>query len=75
MEVKDEISVVGSHRLLEYDAPDAFPILDVATLNEDAARVTLVGYLDVESERSSRLAHTLVVDLSQDFVAEIEMIA
>src|SRR5262249_42262628 len=55
--------------------PDALPVPDDATLGQQPLRVTLVGDFDVERERPLRLALALVVDLGQDLVAEIEVLA
>src|SRR4029453_1253077 len=72
-EMNDEIAVVRHDRPVEGNGSDAAPIPEGAPLAERrAARLSVIGNVDVECERAFRSDVAAVVDLRHDLVAEVQ---
>ncbi len=51
------------------------PVGDIAALHEFAVRRAVVRHFDVKRQRAARRAVAAIVNLPEDFVAEVEIVA
>src|SRR4051812_48566507 len=75
-EMDDEVAIVRGDGRVEYEAADTAPVPEGHSLPyRKAVRLTLVGHVDVEGQCPPRHRIPGVVDLGEDFIAEIEILS